>query len=58
MMDRLGEGTRLDKMVGHENEVTLVPSEHGDDVSGDPWLHRRNHCTSAITKLATTQCTT
>ena len=50
MMDRLGEGTRLDKMVGHENRVTLVPIEHGDGVSSDPGLHRRKHCTSAITK--------
>jgi len=39
-MDGLGEGTRLGKMVSHENRVTLVPSDHGDGVSDDPWLHR------------------
>ena len=48
----------LGKMVGHENRVTLVPNEHDDGVSGDLWLHRRNHCTRAITKSTITQGTT
>ena len=56
-MDGLGEGTRLGKMVDHENGVTLFPREHGDGVTGDPLLHRRNHCTSAITKSTIPQGT-
>ena len=56
-MDGLDEGTRLDKMVSHENGVTLVSSEHGDGISGDLWLHWRNHYTSTITKSTITQGT-
>ena len=56
-MDGLDEGTRLDKMVSHENGVTLVSSEHGDGISGDLLLRRRNHCTIAITKSTITQGT-
>ena len=57
MTDGLGEGTGLGKTVGHEHGVTMVPGKHSDDVSGDPLLHRRNHCTIAITKSTITQGT-
>ena len=57
MTDGLGEGMRLDKMVVHENGVTLFPSEHDDGVSGDLRLHQQNHCTSTITKSTITQGT-
>ena len=57
MIDGLGKGTRLGKMVDHENRVALFPREHGDGIYGDPLLRRRNHCMIAITKSTITQGT-
>ena len=42
-----------DKATGHVCRVALVPDESGDDVPGDPRLHRRNHYTSEVTKSIT-----
>ena len=57
MMDGLGEGTRLGKMVDHENEGTLFPHKHGDGVFGDLLLRRRNRYMSEANKSNTMQGT-
>ena len=54
-MDGLGEGTRLGKMVDHENGVTLFPHEHGDGVSDVLLLRRRNRYMGEANKSNMTQ---
>ena len=57
MIDGLGKGTRLGKMVDHENGVTLFPREHSDGVSGVLLLRRRNRYTGEANKSNTMQGT-